>query len=181
LENPLTTDHRTETERLLREAAETYRAGREQQGKRGQQLAFGDFHADDATRTASLLTAMAHVHALVAADLAAQTTAYIDAVMAPLPTSASGARTSAVPAPVWLAARASIPLNYYTTRAAAQEHCNTDADNEGLDGELAWASDEYEPEQRMELDITTDTGTAPTGYTVIAITPATAYDPEEEQ
>ncbi|WP_164836022.1 hypothetical protein [Actinacidiphila soli] len=151
-----TTDHRAEAARLLREAETTYRDGLTSR-PRPNQIAFGEEPVDRALRVAGLLTAMAHAHAALAT---------------PAP---------AADGPVWLASRSAIPLGYYTGREAAQEHCEDDARTiQGLTGDLRWASDAYEDEDedgdRLELHVAAE----PSGYTVTAITPAAAYDPQEE-
>lgn len=156
----MTTHHRAEAQRLLREAETTYREGLRAAPARPKQIAFGEEPADRSMRAAALLTAMAHAHATLATPATA-------------PAAAGGQ--------VWLAARTGIPLGYYTARQAAAEHCEDDARTvQGLSGDLSWACDEDEPDDRQELDVATADGTASTGYTITAITPADTYDPEEE-
>lgn len=152
-----TTNHRAEAARLLHEAETTFRDGAAFGPARPRQIAFGDEPADQALRTAGLLTAMAHAHAALA-----------------IPAPADGGR-------VWLAARCGIPLGYYTGPQAAREHCEYEARTiHGLAGDLQWACDEDEPDDRLELDARTAGGAESTGYTVTAITPAPVHDPQEE-
>jgi hypothetical protein len=150
-----TTDHRAEAARLLREAETTYRDGLTSR-PRPNQIAFGEEPVDRALRVAGLLTAMAHAHAALAT---------------PAP---------AADGPLWLASRSGIPLDYYTASKAAQEHCEDDARTvEGLTDGLHWERDEEEDEPDNHLEL--HAGTKLTRYMVTAITPAAAYDPQEER
>ncbi|MFD3455792.1 hypothetical protein ACFWVC_26890 [Streptomyces sp. NPDC058691] len=148
-----TTDHRVEAARLLREAEATYRDST----TRPQQIAFGEEPVDRALRVAGLLTAMSHAHAALAVP--------------------------ALGDQMWLASYSGIPLGYYTGRDAAQKHCEDEARTvQNREGPLQWArdEDEDEPDARWELTAVFSFATERTGYIVAAITPAAAYDPQEE-
>ncbi|HSE05916.1 MAG TPA: hypothetical protein VLK35_17340 [Methylomirabilota bacterium] len=93
----------------------------------------------------------------------------------------------AVPKTVFRASHDSIVMGHYTTREAAQAHCEAKVQEEEPEGSilhLSWSADDIGPDAEYELHITpTRTGglIRGTGYVVTPVEVASAYDPDADE
>lgn len=97
------------------------------------------------------------------------------------------AELEAAPKTVFRASHDSIVMGHYTTREAAQAHCEAKVQEEEPEGSilhLSWSADDIGPDAEYELHITpARTGglIRGTGYVVTPLEVASAYDPDADE